>query len=473
MTSRPVSLKRRLTLWLVVIVAGLGALLLIEAYTSARKAADRALDGQLAAASLTMAESLQWPDGQPTLEIPASALQILATQWEERVFYWVESDDGHIVTRNAELPITAAMRTSARRRPVYLDAELDGAPVRLHGREVSSAGWDTQEPVQLWVAHTRHGRDVLAGELFDKSVTRFAAMVLLTAALVAIAMRTLLLPLERLRRALRARDPDDMRPLALELPREMQEWGATLDRLFANQRNQREALLRFIADASHQLKTPLAGLQSTSELALASPDPDHWRRALVTVHDSASRTSRLASQMLSLTRLHHLGPEHERQPLRLDRLLREIVTDWADRERTREHDIGLALDAVSPCWIDGEAWALHELCGNLIDNACRYTPPGSRVTAGLRDRGDDSVELFVEDDGPGVDDTLRERLAQPFERGARQDTQGSGLGLAIADSIARRHASRLAIAAATPHGLRLSITLTRTVPVSDPSKVSP
>ncbi|GHB31971.1 sensor histidine kinase [Salinicola rhizosphaerae] len=456
----PVSLKRRLTLWLVIIVAGLGTLLLIEAWTSARKAADRAMDGQLEAASLTIAESLQWPDGTPTLEIPASALQILATRWQERVFYWLQADNGRIITRNADLPITQVMEQQARSGPVYRDAEFEGARIRLAGREVDSAGWDTQEPVQLWVGHTRHGRDVLAGELFEKSATRFVAMVMITAALVTIAMLTALSPLKALRRTLRARRADDISPIELGVPREMQELLDTLNRLFADQRGQRDMLLRFIADASHQLKTPLAGLQSTSELALAVEDPAEWRRALTAVQASAGRTSRLAGQMLSLTRLDHLGPTHERRPLALDRLLRDIVIEWAEREASQAHDLGLAIEASTPVWIDGEAWALAELLHNWIDNACRYTPPGSTITLKLAAIGDD-VRLSIEDDGPGVPADAVSRLTRPFERAQRQDTEGSGLGLAIADSIAQRHGTRLRIETCQPRGLRLYIDLSR------------
>nr|WP_286009635.1 sensor histidine kinase [Salinicola sp. S1-1-2] len=455
-------------MWLVVIVAGLGTLLLIEAYTSARKAANRALDGQLEAASLTIAESLQWPDGVPTLEMPASALQILATPWQERVFYWLRADNGRIITRNADLPITAMMAREARADTVYRDADLDGVPIRLAGREVNSAGWDTQEPVQLWVGHTRQGRDVLAGELFEKSATRFAAMVMITAVLVTIAMFTALAPLKQLRRALRARRADDIRPLHLGVPREMQELVDTLNRLFSDQRNHREMLLRFIADASHQLKTPLAGLQSTSELALASEDPAAWRRALATVHESAGRTSRLAGQMLSLTRLDHLGPAHERHPLALDRLLREVVTDWAEREASHAHDLGLDIQTPRPVWVEGEAWALAELLHNWIDNACRYTPPGSTITLTLASV-DNAVRLSIEDDGPGVPADVIARLTRPFERGQRQDTEGSGLGLAIADSIAHRHGTHITVAACQPHGLRLSLDLARGAPPSETS----
>ena len=460
------SLKRRLALWLIAIVAGLGTLLLIEAYTSARKAADRAMDGQLEAASLTIAESLQWPEGNPTVEMPASALQILATRWQERVFYWLQADNGRIITQNADLPITDAMQAEARLQPVYLDAVYDGQPIRLSGREVDSAGWDTQEPVQLWVGHTRHGRDLLAQELFRKSATRFAAMVLITAALVAIAMRTMLAPLRRLRQTLRDRSADDISPLRLGVPKEMLELVETLNRLFADQRHHRDALLRFIADASHQLKTPLAGLQSTSELALTSREPAIWRQALETVHDSAGRTSRLAGQMLSLTRLQHLGPGHERQPLALDRLMREVATDWADRQDSRDHDLGLVIDMPTPVWVEGERWALHELLNNLLDNACRYTPPGSEITLGLaHDDGDDErVTLSIEDDGPGVDAESLGRLTQPFERGRRQDTRGSGLGLAIAESIAVRHGGQLSVTNRQPRGLQVSLTLTRCRP---------
>jgi len=477
------SLKRRLAVWLLVTVTGLGALLMIEARVSSQRAAERAYDSQLEAAALTIAEAVQWQQGEPLIEVPAAALQILATRHQERVFYAVLDADGEAVSANLPFAIEPSWRERAAAEPLALTARLDGEAWRLYGREVDSAGWVSQEPVQVWVGHTRAGRMALAGELFERTLTRFVAMVLLAGVLMALALRVALGPMRRLRRVLRRRDADDMRPLDARVPEEMRELAQTLDHLFARQRQSREALLRFTADASHQLKTPLAGLQSVSELALKSEDPADWQAALTTVHEGAGRTSRLAGQLLSLARLRHLGEADEIAPLDLAALLRETLLEWAGREAARDHDLGLAEPPAGPVWVRAEGWAIRELLGNLIDNALRYTPPGSVITLGLErlgglevlkglEGGDpdrervDEVALFVEDDGPGVPVEARERLLQPFERGGRQDTDGSGLGLSIVDSIAHRLGGRLTLAAREPHGLVVRLHL----PLCDPKE---
>lgn len=449
------TLKRRLGAWLLATVGVLGAFLLVEAYTSAQRAADRAYDSQLEAAGLTIAEAIQWQDSRPVVEMPAAAFQILATDQQERVFYAILDTTGHEVTGNLDGAVTPAWQRAAKAAPVWMTVQHHGTPIRLHGRELTSAGWESLDPVQIWVGHTLSGREALAGDLFVRTLTRFLAMVLVAGLLMLLAIRTALGPVRRLRQLLRQRDADDVRPLHAHVPGELYDMAETLNALFARQREGRDALLRFTADASHQLKTPLAGLQSTSELALQSEQPDDWRHALETVHASAARTSRLAGQLLSLARLRHAS-EGTRDTVDLAPLLRETVMQWAERDAAQHHDLGLAPLPEGPVSIQGEPWLLQEMIGNLIDNALRYTPPGSVITLGL-ERQPGSVTLSIEDDGPGVSDDLLGRLHQPFERGGRQDTQGSGLGLAIVDSIARRHDARLDVHNAPGHGLRIDI----------------
>jgi len=457
------SLKRRLAVWLLLTVTGLGALLMIEAWLSTHRAAERAFDSQLEAAALTIAEAVQWQAGKPLVEMPAAALQILATHHQERVFYAVLDADGKPVSTNMPFTIEPEWRERVADAPWALTTDFDGISWRLYGREYDSAGWVSQEPVQVWVGHTRVGRQALGDELFERTLSRFLAMVLLAGILMAMALRVALGPMRRLRRQLRHRDADDMGPLDARVPEEMRELAQTLDHLFARQRHSREALLRFTADASHQLKTPLAGLKSTSELALKSQDPADWQAALLAVHDGADRTSRLASQLLSLARLRHIGEAGRVAPLDIVAVLRECVLDWAGREVARDHDLGLAELPSGPLWVRADGWAIRELLGNLIDNALRYTKAGSEITLGLCQHRD-TVSLYVEDNGPGVPFEARERLLQPFERGGRQDTEGSGLGLAIVDSIARRLGGRLSLSERSPHGLIVTLDL----PLCDP-----
>lgn len=450
------TLKSRLAAWLLITVSSLGVLLLIEAYLSTYRAAERAFDSQLEAAALTIAEAVQWQDGKPVVEIPVAALQIIATRHQERVFYAVLNADGSPISANLVLPIRQAWRDEVAERPFWTDSDYLGVDWRLHGREFDSAGWESQDPVQIWVGHTMAGRRSLTTELFQHAVTRFLAMVLVAGLLMLLTMRVALAPMRRLRQQLRRRAADDMRPLDARVPEELHEMAETLDNLFARQRESRDALLRFTADASHQIRTPLAGLQSTSELALQSKHPEEWRRALSDVHESAERTSRLANQLLSLARLRHVADASRLIRVDLASLLRETVLEWAGRDVAKDHDLGLAALPDGPTDIAGEPWALRELTGNLIDNALRYTPSGSEITLGLV-RHAEAIELYIEDNGPGVPERVLARLHQPFERGGRQDTQGSGLGLAIVDTIARRHDASLAVETRSPHGLRVSL----------------
>jgi len=449
------TLKQRLGVWLFATVGILGLLLMLEAYTSAWRAANSAYDSQLEAASLTIAEAIQWQDGQPLVSIPAAAFQILATDQQEQVFYSIVDSRGREVTGNLDGGITFSARHEAQSGPVWLQSHYRNTPIRLYGRELTSAGWESVEPVQIWVGHTLSGRQALASDLFIRTLTRFVIMVLLAGLLILLAIRTSLGPVRQLQQLLRQRQAGDIQPLSARVPGELYDMAETLNGLFAKQRENRDTLLRFTADASHQLKTPLAGLQSTSELALLSERPTDWRQALETVHDSAARTSRLATQLLSLGRLQHsMGTASEQ--VNLPELVRETVMDWAERDIARSHDLGLSDLPETPVYIRGEPWMLREMIGNLIDNALRYTPAATEITVGLESRSD-RVTLSVEDKGPGVSEDLLARLHHPFERGGRQDTEGSGLGLAIVDSIARHHQASLELRSPGQAGLWVGI----------------
>lgn len=457
------SIKWRMAMWLLISVLGLGALLMLEAWQSSRQAAERAFDAQLAAAALTVSEAVQWRDGVPEVIIPPAALQILATSSEERVFYAVLDADGRQLSSNWPLwPVPDALQTSLGQSPdsapLVVDQPTLHGSLRLYGREVSSAGWVDQQPVQVWVGHTLSGREQLTWALFRQAVSRFLIMVVLAGLLMALTIRYVLAPLRRLRHQLRMRDAEDMGPLEAHVPREIRELAETLDHLFARQRQGREDLLRFTADASHQLKTPLAGLQTTTELAMRSDNPDHWREALGVVHDSAARTSRLASQLLSLARLRHIQGDVTQTSLELTGLVREVALDWAGREQARHHDLGLEPLPPAPVMVTAQDWALRELLGNLIDNALHYTPSGSRISLMVNREGKE-VCLAVLDDGPGVSPEALERLCRPFERAGRQDTEGSGLGLAIVETIAQRLGGRVRVTNLQPHGLQVALWL--------------
>lgn len=449
------SLRSRLAGWLLLGATLLGALLLVDAWLNAHAEADRDYDAQLQAAALTIADSIRWRNDQPVVSIPAAALRILAGDHQERVFYSVFTHDGRRLAGNLALPIKPAWRSRAGQDPVYLDTDFEHVGWRLHGRRFELAGWSSSEALQIWVGHTNAGRRALAHRLFMPALIRFLVLLVGAALFGGLAIRSALAPLQRLRDQLRTRRADDMSPLNARVPGELSELAHTLDQLLGRQRDARAQLLRFITDASHQLKTPLAGVQNASELALAQSEPEAWHRALQQIHASADRTSRLAGQLLDMARLRHASAAAT-TPIDLVELAADCSRAWADTPDMAAHDLGFSAPDTTRAPIIGEAWALRQLIGNLIDNALHYTPAGSTITVGVC-RQDQDVELSVEDDGPGIDAALIERLGEPFERAGRTDERGSGLGLAIVRSVAEQYHGQLMIHNRKQGGLRVTI----------------
>ncbi|WP_339927795.1 HAMP domain-containing sensor histidine kinase, partial [uncultured Cobetia sp.] len=286
-------------------------------------------------------------------------------------------------------------------------------------------------------------------------------------------------PLPRLRRAIRERDSRSLAPLNLPLPRELEELKHTINDLLARMRRVRANQERFIGDASHQLRTPLAGLSAHAELALRQQDPSAWHAALGQMQATASHTAHLANQLLSLTRLNNPEVQPPRVPLELSALARATVSRLFLRCDRAGVDLGLEIapDIDGAAWTLGVEWQLEEALANLIDNACKhgartvtltlsrmaapsdatFTQPDSAALAGR-------WRLSVEDDGPGIDAERRLLVLRPFHRNTQPDShdqapaqqpdelkhhEGAGLGLAIVDGIARHHDARLTLSDAT------------------------
>ncbi|MGB2148019.1 MAG: ATP-binding protein [Cobetia amphilecti] len=451
-------LRNRLLGWLLSMMLIVGGLLMMDAWVTSQRSAQRAFDSQLEDALLTMTEAIQWQDDQPRIMMPPAALKILSTRHQERVFYRLIDDEGRVLANNLDIALSAKLQREAAEGDVWHNIHYQGVEWRLHARSVRSAGWERQFRVQVWVGHTIEGREQLARELLTRAMGRILVMGLFAAMMIFITLRLALTPLKCLRHQLRRRQPQDASPLSGTMPEEMRELTDTLEQLFHRQGESRDALLRFTADASHQLRTPLAGVQNAAEFALSSDSPAQWHQALSDIHASAARTSRLAGQLLNLTRLRHLALPTEQDALDLADLLRSVVLEWVDHDLARQHDLGLAELPAQPICVIGEPWALREMIGNLIENALRYTPAGSEITLGLSLEAEGGgVVLSIEDNGPGVDPQMLERLCQPFERAGHQDTDGSGLGLAIVETIALRHQAELQVSNRDAGGLCVHI----------------
>lgn len=276
-------------------------------------------------------------------------------------------------------------------------------------------------------------------------------------------------PLIDLKQAVERRSPRDLSPITAETaPVEVQPLVDSLNRLFGLVNAQTEAQRRFVADAAHQLRTPLAGLQSQVEAwaqatrSLGGGDMLSLRAdQVLRLRDATRRTSQLANQLLALSRVDAMGGDTQSlQQVDLAELCENILGLYLDAASSKQMDLGLEIE---PAQTLGHAWLLRELLINVVDNAVKYTPPGGRITlrcgSGPSPQGQ-RVWIEVEDDGPGIPAGERLHVLQRFYRVPGTAGEGNGLGLAIADEIARVHGTHLHLDnGAQGRGLRVRVTL--------------
>lgn len=398
-----------------------------------------------------------WPPQTPDFHMAAEIADFLASR-QGRSAYAVLNSDGKVLLGEPWLgdypPNTYEPEFSSQeyKGAVYriVSQRVIGSPGELTVRLADGASVRTQWLRRLWFKVALPNLVLAAGAAFA----------------VHWAVRRALRPLLQLKDAVEGRSPRDLSPLdAAGSPDEVRPLVRSLNRLFDMVNAQAESQRRFVADAAHQLRTPLAGLQAQVEAwALTEQDTITLRADQIRkLRDATRRTSQLATQLLALSRADARSSLAEpAQPVALKPLCEQVLEEFLDAATARQIDLGLEVEDVQ---VKGYAWLLRELLANLVDNAVRYTQPSGHVTlrCGLRQvTGSDRTQAFleVEDDGPGVPEHERARLLERFYRRPGTPGDGNGLGLAIADEISRVHRSQLQLGAgAHGRGLRCALLL--------------
>lgn len=295
-----------------------------------------------------------------------------------------------------------------------------------------------------------------------------ALMLLLLGVMAHMAARKALMPWVLLAQTVQARSPKDLRPIPIapHTPADVQVMAEALNRLFARANEESDAQQRFIADAAHQLRTPLAALQSQVEAwaLMAQSAPDKSIHLHVTqverLRQASRRTTQLANQLLALSRVESsLGQAAGTQRVDIKNLCETVLESFLDDALAKQLDLGLEAEAAH---VTGHEWLLRELIANVLDNAVKYTPQGGRVTlrCGRRLSPQRQIRVYmeVEDDGPGVPVGEYARLTHRFYRGPGTTVEGTGLGLAIAQEIAQGHGAHLLFApGALGRGMRVTL----------------
>ncbi len=407
----------------------------------AQQIANPPYDRKLAETVSLLADHVHVVNGRVQLRLGIDVSEVLRPNSTSTASYMVLGLRGELVAGDPDIPL-----------PVDEDIAT-GPPVlrfdKMHGSEVRVAyTWARlpgHSPVLVQVAETLEARTQLANEIIKGVIVPQFIVLPVAVLLVWLALTRGLAPLTTLQARIRRRRPEDRSPIdARGAPEEITPLVESFNDLLARLSASIQVQKRFIADAAHQMKTPLAGLRTQSELALRETDPLELRRSLRQIAASTDRATRLIDQLLALARAEHRGAEVPMvEIVDLAQLTRDVVRDWVPQSIERQIDLGVDVSNESTKVV-GAPLMLRELLGNLIDNALRYTPSGGSVTARVGREGG-SVLLEVEDSGPGIPEHERARVFDRFYRVLGTNVEGSGLGLAIVREIAEQHDALVSI----------------------------
>lgn len=406
-------------------------------WRAAVDAANAAYDRSLLGAIKAIDANISTASGGLGIELPYVMLEFFELTASGQVYYRVATEDGLVEVGNGGLPEPPPSLITG--RPQFRDAVYFGVPVRLgsYARELDRplAGQETRQRVVIQVAETLESRQDFTRVLVLQAVARDLLLVLAAVALLVLTVGWALRPLSRLRTEVAARSARDLTPiLAPDIPADVLPLVQAINAHVERSRHQAEARRRFIDDASHQLRTPLATLATQVGYALREPDPEALRDVVAAIKLQLDETVRQTNQMLALARADSASIEPE--PVDANTLARDVARKWWADARERGVDLGLEADEPS-LRVLVQPSLLAEALNNLVHNAIRYTPRGGQVTVQVG-RLAGQAAITVLDTGPGIPSAELDRVGERFFRGSNVDQPGTGLGLSIVQSIVER-----------------------------------
>ena len=437
---QPGSLRGTLLAWVLIPLTLLFVAGAFFSYSLAFRFADLAYDRALASEALALAGRLRPDGGRVRVDLPEAALQLFEADEHDRIYYRVSDDRGDLVFGHRELA-SPPVDPLGGGKPILYDARFFGEPLRVAAVAVSLPGSASSGRATVAVGETLVKRRMLAREILVGMLLPQALLLALAAVLVWLGVGRGLRPLEALVEAIQRRSHRDLSPLEegaapLEVRPMVGAINGLLDRLNATLAAQR----RFVADAAHQLRTPLAGLKTQTELALRERDPKALAHSLAHIHAATERSAHLVNQLLALARAEPGADRPDRfQSVDLKSVAKETTADWVSPALKKSIDLGFESETERAS-VTGDAVLLRELLSNLLDNAIRYTAEGGRVTVRVARTGAD-ITLSVEDSGPGIPEAERGHVFERFHRVLGSGQEGCGLGLSIVREIVERHSA--------------------------------
>jgi two-component system sensor histidine kinase TctE len=430
------SMRARLLWGILAPVGLLVALNTVSLYRDTLRAADTAYDRTLLASAKAIGELLgvdgSGDDARLVAAVPYAALEAFETDSRSRLYFKVLGFKGEMVSGYEDLPSWKGRLPEQSAYPAlvdFYDDRYQGEPVRMAVLVQPVAGQTGLGLATIQVAETLDLRRGLARQLLLHTLWRQAALLAVIAGVVWVVVQRATRPVRELSHALQDRDPDDFSPLqAPGLPAELTPLIVATNEALDRQARLLEHQKRFVRDASHQLRTPLAVLKVQVQSARQG-DVDA-KQALEEIDTTVARATQLANQMLALARAEQMRQQGEAMPVQdWAEIVRGVALDLAPLIAKQELDFD--IDTV-PAAIQSHEWALRELTRNLLHNAIQHTPAGGRLAISLQVQAA-RAQLVISDGGPGLTPAQQQRLFLPFAAG--HTGKGSGLGLAICQAL--------------------------------------
>lgn len=438
---RPFSLKLRLLALLLPVMALVTATSLWMTRLDSTDAANAAYDRSLLGAIKALDLNVSTVSGGLAVELPYRLFEFFQLTATGSVYFRVATADSLVEIGHPGLPLPARALESG--RPVFYDAEYFGETVRvgalMRPLEQRLATTDEQHLV-IQVAESTASREQFTARFLRQTAVRDGLFLAAMGGVVVLGLGMALRPLTRLAAQARERDAEDLRPLdTQDLPRDLRPLVDAVNQQLARTATLMQQRRRFVDDASHQLRTPLATLRAQLDFALREPDPRQRQEALLALSQGLEHAVRATNQLLTLARS-DTAPL-QREPLDLGQLAREVTLELLPLARARGVDLGLeGGDAPLPA--EADASMLRQALANLVHNAIHHGRAQGVVT--VRAEADArGFTLSVEDDGEGLDPAVSQRLGERFVKG--RQSRGSGLGMAIAQSVVRSHGGTLRV----------------------------
>jgi two-component system sensor histidine kinase TctE len=431
------SIRQKLFNWLLILLLPLLILGKFYAYYMASYFANLAYDRTLFRVALALADQVEVRNGQMVVDLPQSTLNLIEYDKDDWIYYQIQDQYRHLLIGDEKLLPPARMPAPGKH--VYYNAKLDGKELRIVAFNLPLAGTSATGNATILIGETTTKRETMANEILTVMLIPQVILVILLILLVYVGIKRGLISLDLLKDQIARRLPHDTQPIEEQAaPQELQPLVHAMNELLTKVKGAVDEKQQFIANAAHQLKTPLAGLKIQAEAALREQDMTSVQHALQQISSASDNLGRLANQLLSLARAEpNQYSVMDFSEVDLARLINEVTADWVPKALNKSIDLGVNCD-LNRLILNGNPVLLNELLNNLLDNAIRYSPRGSKITVSLQS-SDQGIVLSVQDNGPGIARTEQDKVFERFYRVLGTDESGCGLGLAIVREIAHQH----------------------------------